>query len=63
MKEKNKKAISWNLKELLQALIVPLAALLVQPVIYSVLKCISWRGVRRSEKRYMDESFHFRSIL
>ena len=33
----------------LGALLTPLAASIVQPVIYSVVKCISERGIRRTE--------------
>ena len=39
------------------ALLVPLAASLVQPVISSVVKGISGRGVRRAGKGYIDKSF------
>ena len=38
------------------ALLAPLAALLVQPVISSVVKGISGRGVRRAGRGYMDEN-------
>ena len=40
-----------------EALLAPLAASLVQPRISSVVKGISGRGVRREEKRDMDEIF------
>ena len=39
------------------ALLAPLAASLVQPVILSVIKGISGRGVRRGGRGYMDENF------
>ena len=39
------------------ALLVPLAASLVQPVISSVVKGISGRGVRRAGKGHIDKSF------
>ena len=41
----------------LGALIAPLATQLVQPVISSVVKGISRRGVRRVGRGYMDENF------
>ena len=41
----------------LGALLGPLAASLVQPVISSVVKGISGRGVRRAGREYMDENF------
>ena len=47
----------------LWALLAPLAALLVQPVISSVVKDISRRGVRRAEREYMDKNFWFCSML
>ena len=34
----------------------PLVASLVKPVISSVVKCISGRGVRRAGKGYMDKN-------
>ena len=39
------------------ALLAPLAVSLVQPVISSIVKVISGRGVRRGGKRYMNKSF------
>ena len=39
------------------ALLAPLAASLVQPVISSLVKCISGRVVRRAGRGYMDEIF------
>ena len=39
------------------------ASSLVQPVIFSVVKGISGRGVRRTRKAYMDKNFQFCSIL
>ena len=47
----------------LGALLVPLAASLVQPVIFSVVKGISGREVRRAGRRYMGKIFWFHSIL
>ena len=41
----------------LGALLAPLAASLVQPVISSVVKGISGRGVRRTRRGYMDKNF------
>ena len=41
----------------LGALLVPLAASLVQPVISSVVKGISEREVRRAERGYMNKIF------
>ena len=41
----------------LGALLAPLAASLVQPVISSVVKDISGRGVRRARRGYMDKKF------
>ena len=41
----------------LGALLAPLAASLVQPVISSVVKVISGRGVRRAGRGYIDENF------
>ena len=38
------------------ASLAPLAASLIQPVISSVVKGISGRGVRRAGRRYMDEN-------
>ena len=47
----------------LGALLAPLAASLVQPVISSVVKGTSGRGVRRAGRGYMVENFYFCSIL
>ena len=47
----------------LGALLVPLPASLVQPVISSAVKGISGRRVRRAGRGYMDKKFWFRSIL
>ena len=49
---KNKKAdfFSWNS-------LAPLATSLVQPVISSVVKGISRRGISRAGRGYMDENF------
>ena len=41
----------------LRALLAPSAASLVQLVIYSVVKGISGRGVRRAERGYMNKKF------
>ena len=41
----------------LRALLAPLAASLVQPVISSVVKSISAKGVRRARRGYMDKNF------
>ena len=41
----------------LGALLVPLAFLIVQPVISSVVKGISGRGVRRAWREYMNKIF------
>ena len=41
----------------LRVLLAPSAALLVQPVISSVVKGISVRGVRRAGRGYMDNNF------
>ena len=46
----------------LGALLAPLAASILQPVISSVVKGISGRGVRRAGREYMDKHFQFRSI-
>ena len=45
------------------ALLAPLAASLAQPVIFSVIKGISGRGVRRTGTGYMVKNFSFRHIL
>ena len=47
----------------LGALLASLPALSVQPVIFSIVKDISGRGVRRAERRYMYQNFMFISIL
>ena len=41
----------------LRALLAPLAASLVQPVISSVVESISAKGVRRARRGYMDKNF------
>ena len=41
----------------LGASLTPLATSLVQPVISSVVKVESGKGVRRAGRRYMDENF------
>ena len=47
----------------LGALLAPLAASIVQPVISSVVKDISGGGVRRAGRRLMSKNLWFRSIL
>ena len=50
----------WNQKQeggFLGALLAPLVASLVQPVISSVVKGISGRGVRTAGRGYMNKSF------
>ena len=44
------------------AFFAPLTASLVQPVISSVVKGISERGVRRTGRGYMDKSFYYGSV-
>ena len=41
----------------IQALLAPLASSIVQPIISSVVKGISERGVRRAERGYMNKTF------
>ena len=41
----------------LPALLAPLAASLVQPVVSSAVKSISGRGIRKSGREYMDKNF------
>ena len=41
----------------LRAVLAPLAASLVQPVISSVIQGINGRGVRRAGRGYMDQKF------
>ena len=41
----------------LEALLAPLAASLVHPVISSVVKGISGKGVRKAGSRYMNKKF------
>ena len=45
------------------ALLIPLADSLVQPVISSVAKAISERGVRRAERRYIDKKLLISRLL
>ena len=47
----------------LPALSVPFAASLVQPVISSLVKRISGRGIRRAGRGYIIQNFQFQSIL
>ena len=41
----------------IRALLAPLASSIVQPIISSVVKGISERGVRRAERGYMNKTF------
>ena len=41
----------------LGALLAPLAASLVQPLISSAVRGACWKGVRRAGRRYMDKNF------
>ena len=61
--ETAKKEIKKQDGEFLGALLAPLAASLVQPIISSIVKGINGRGVRRAGRGYMDKSFSFCSIL
>ena len=47
----------------LEVLWGPLAASVVQPMIYSIVKGVSGRGVRRAERGYISKIFQFCSIL
>ena len=47
----------------LHTVLTPLAASLIQPMIFSVVKGITGRGVKRAGKGYMDKDFYFQSIL
>ena len=47
----------------LEAFLAPLATSLVQPVIFSKVKGISGRVVRRAGREYMDKEIYFCSIL
>ena len=49
--------------EFLRALLAPLAASLVQPVISSIVKGISGRGVGKARRGDMDKHSYFCSIL
>ena len=42
--------------EFLPAWLVPLASSLLQPIIYSVVKGISGREIRRAGRRYRDQN-------
>ena len=57
------KTVKYEIKkqegEFLGALLVPLATSKVQPVISSVVKGRSGRGVRRTVTRYMDKNIQF----
>ena len=53
VKNETKKQEGW----FLGALLPSLAASLVQPVISSVVKVITGRGVRRAGRVYVDENF------
>ena len=52
-----KQEIKKQESRFLGALLAPLAASLVQPVVSSVVKDISGRGVRRAGRGYMDKNF------
>ena len=52
-----KQEIKKQESRFLGALLAPLAASLVQPVVSSVIKGISGRGVRRAGRGYMDKNF------
>ena len=52
-----KQEIKKQESRFLGALLAPLAASLVQPVVSSVVKGISGRGVRRAGRGYMDKNF------
>ena len=52
-----KQKIKKQERGILPALLAPLAALLVQPLISSVVKGISRRGVRRAGRGYMGKVF------
>ena len=41
------------------ALLVPLASSIVQPLISSVVKGVSGRGVRKAGKGYVNKNFYF----
>ena len=50
----------WNIKQeggVLGTLLALLPTSLVQPVISSVVKGISGRGIRRAERGYMNKNF------
>ena len=49
--------------EFLGALLASLAASLVKPVIFSILKRISGREVRRAGKGYKDKNFEFHPTI
>ena len=57
MKIKKKKKKKKKDGRFCEALLAPLVTLLVQPVISSVVKSISGRGVRRIGRGYMDKKF------
>ena len=48
---------------LLGTFLVPLATSIVEPVISSVVKGLSGRGVRKSGRGYIDKKFYFHSIV
>ena len=52
-----KQEIKKQESRFLGALLAPLAASLVQPVVSSVVKGISGRGVRRAGRGYIDKIF------
>ena len=55
MKQKNKRVASWSF-------LAPLAPSLVQLVIYSVVKVMIERGVRRSWREYVNKTFFCPSL-
>ena len=52
-----KREIKNQKGEFFQDLLAPLASLLVQPVISSVVKGIRGKGVRKAGRVYMDKKF------
>ena len=47
----------------LHNVLTPLAASLIQPMIFSMVKGITGRGVKKAGKAYMDKDFYSQSIL
>ena len=57
---------TWNKKQeggFAGALLAPLAASVVEPVISSVVKRISGIGARKARREYIDKNLHFCSIF